>query len=129
MPPESEAVGGSADDPTPDRYVIPEPDEIASTYVRNEAPWVGFGPSFAGPPPPSEDSEFTRIVRRRQHWRASVAWAVTGAFIIVAAWFLPVLLAPTSSLGRVGSFDILAVGGIVSLAVLWRMWRWANDRN
>ncbi|HEX7589750.1 MAG TPA: hypothetical protein VF362_02100, partial [Demequinaceae bacterium] len=91
MPASPETELGSTSEVVQDRYVIPEPEEIVPTYVRHEAPWVGFGPSVAGPPPPSEESEFTRILRRRRHGRESVAWVITGAFIVTAAWFLPVL--------------------------------------
>lgn len=115
-------------DPAQDRYVIPEPEEIVPTYVRHEAPWGGFGPSVAAPPAPSEESEFTRILRKRRRGKETLAWAVTGACIVTAAWFLPILLAPTSQLGRVGSFAVLALGGFVALTVLWRTWRWAHGK-
>jgi hypothetical protein len=126
MPASAETEWGSASEAVPDPYVIPEPEEIVPTYVRHEAPWVGFEPSLTGPPTPSEESEFTRILRRRRHGRESIAWVVTGAFIITAAWFLPLLISPTSQLGRVGSFLALSVGGFASLGILWRTWHWAH---
>jgi hypothetical protein len=128
MPPESETERGAVDTIGGDRYLLPDPDQLASTYVRNEAPWVGFGSPMGASPPPSDEPEFTRIVRQRQRWKETAAWAVTGAFILTAAWFLPILLAPTSQLGRVGSFAALALGGFVALAVLWRTWRWAHGK-
>ena len=129
MPPETDAEWGPTADVVQDRYAIPEPEEIVPTYVRNEAPWVGFGPAVVGPPAQTaEEMEFTRILRRRRRWRESLAWVVTGACILTAAWFLPILLVPTSQLGRVGSFAALALGGFVALAILWRTWHWAHDR-
>jgi hypothetical protein len=115
MPPESETEWGSVD-----------PDPLAPTYVRNEAPWVGFGSSMGESLEPSEEPEFTRVVRKRRPWKATVAWSVTGVAIVAAAWFVPILLAPTSQLGRVGAFAALALGGLVVLAVVWRTWRWTR---
>ena len=118
-----------------DRYAMPEPDEIVPTYVRNEAPWVGITGVVANPDlsvlsdapaVPGQEPEFTRIVPARQRWREAIAWATTAAFIIAAAWFLPVLMAPTSSLGRVGSFATLSVGGLTAVVVLVQTWRWAH---
>ncbi len=126
VPPESETEGGSVDPIGGDRYVIPDPDQLVPTYVRNETPWVGFSSPMEEAPVASDEPEFTRIVRRRRRWREMVAWCVTGVFIVTAAWFLPTLLAPTSDFGRVGSFVALALGGLAVLAVLWRTWRWAH---
>ena len=128
MPPESEIDKGAVDTVGGDRYLLPDPDQLAPTYVRNEAPRVGFSSAMGASPVPGDEPEFTRIVRQRQRWRETVAWAVTGAFILTVAWFLPILLAPTSQLGRVGSFAALAFGGFVALAVLWRTWGWAHDK-
>jgi hypothetical protein len=129
MPLESETEWGTADPVVEDRYLLPEEDQLVPTYVRNEAPWVGFSSSIGAPPIPSDEPEFTRIVRQRRRWKETIAWVVTGAFIVTAAWFLPILLAPTSQLGRVGFFAALALGGIVALAVLWRTWRWAHVKD
>jgi hypothetical protein len=126
MPASAETEFGSTSEAVQDRYVIPKPEEIVPTYVRNEAPWVGISPSIAGPPAPNEESEFTLILRRRRRGRESAAWVVTGAFIVTAAWFLPVLTSPRSELGRVGSFVALSVGGVASLGILWRTWHWAH---
>jgi hypothetical protein len=115
MPPESETEWESVD-----------PDPFVPTYVGNEAPWVGIGSSMGESLEPSEEPEFTRIVRKRRPWKAAVAWSVTGVVIVAAAWFLPILLAPTSQLGRVGSYAALALGGLAILAVLWRTWRWTR---
>jgi hypothetical protein len=129
MPPESATEWGPADPAGADRYLLPDPDQLAPNYVRNDAPWVGFSGAAGAPPAPSDEPGFTRIVRPRQRGKDTVAWVVTGAFIVTAAWFLPILLAPTSQLGRVGSFVALAAGGIVALAVMWRTWRWANGKD
>jgi len=128
MPPETEAEWGTVESVGGDRYRLPDPDQPAPTYVHNEAPWVGFSNPIGASPAPSDEPGFTRIVRPRQRWKESVAWVVTGGFIVTAAWFLPILLAPTSQLGRVGSFAVLAIGGIAALGVLWRTWRWADGR-
>ncbi len=123
------------EEPPVDRYAIPEPDQIVPTYVRNEAPWVGIpgeaanlDPSVLADAPsvPSEEPEFTRIVRARQRGKEAIAWMVTGGFIVTAAWFLPILLVPTSPLGRVGSFATLSVGGGVAVVTLLQTWRWAH---
>ena len=130
MPPETEPEWGAASEVVQDRYAIPEPEEIVPTYVRHEAPWVGFGPAVSGPPAQTaEEMEFTRILRRQRRWKETLAWLVTGAFILTAAWFMPILLVPTSQLGRVGSFAALAIGGFVALAVLWRTWHWAHGKD
>jgi hypothetical protein len=128
MPPEPETERGTVEPIGGDRYLMPEEDQLVPTYVGNEAPWVGFSSSMGETPAPSDEPEFTRIVRRRQRWRETIAWAVTGALILTAAWFLPILLVPTSQFGRVGSFAALALGGLVALAVLWRTWRWAHGK-
>jgi hypothetical protein len=118
-----------------DRYAIPEPDEIVPTYVRNEAPWVGvreevLNPGFGGPSDspavPGDEPDYTRLVRPRQRWRDVVAWTTTGAFVVTAAWFLPILMVPTSPLGRVGSFATLSAGGLAAVVVLVKTWRWAH---
>jgi hypothetical protein len=118
-----------------DRYAMPEPDEIVPTYVRHEAPWVGIRGEVANPglsaladapAVPNAEPEFTRLVRARQRWRDAVAWMVTGAFIVTAAWFLPILLVPTSPLGRVGSFATLSASGLMAAVVLLQTWRWAH---
>jgi hypothetical protein len=132
--PEPEVDRYAMPEPEVDRYAMPEPDEIVSTYVRNEAPWVGIRGVVANPDlsaladapsVPGDEPEFTRVVRARRRWREAVAWLVTAAFILAGAWFLPVLLVPTTSLGRVGSFATLSVGGLVALVTLVQTWRWA----
>ncbi len=131
----TEAAWGSTAEPAVDRYVMPEPDQIAPTYVRNEAPWVEISGEIANPDlsaladapvAPGVEPEFTRMLRARRRWRDAVAWAVTGGFIVTAAWFLPILLVPTSPLGRVGSFAALSVGGCVVAVALLQTWRWAR---
>lgn len=121
--------------PAVDRYAMPEPDDIVPTYVRNEAPWVGISGVVANPDlsvlaeapaAPGVEPEFTRIVRAPQRWKEAVAWVTTAAFIMAAAWFLPILIVPTSPLGRVGSFATLSVSGLVAVAVLVQTWRWAH---
>jgi hypothetical protein len=98
-----------------DRYAMPPESETEWESVDPDP----FVPTYVEP-------EFTRIVRKRRPWKAAVAWSVTGVVIVAAAWFLPILLAPTSQLGRVGSYAALALGGLAILAVLWRTWRWTR---
>jgi hypothetical protein len=135
-PPYASDEGLSAiPEPAFDRYAIPEPDEIVPTYVRNETPWEGISGEPASPDfaplaevraATGDEPEFTRLLRRRQRWRDTVAWITTGALIVTTAWFLPVLLVPTSSLGRVGAFATLSVGGLTAVVVLVKTWRWAH---
>lgn len=126
--------------PSEDRYLQPDEDSAAtSSYVRNEAPWVGFedapppadpdGPAWVpGGGPPVEDVEFTRIIRHRRRARDAVAWAVTAGAVVLAAWGVPTLLEPTSQLARFASYGILILGGAAAVFAVVRVWRWALGR-
>lgn len=114
----------------------PEHEASGGVYVRNEAPWSGVaaaGPiprAVTGGPGPSaaEDQEITVMVRRRRVGRLAVAWAVTGAAVVVVAWTLPFLLAPTTNLGRIASFAAMVIGGFGLLFAVTRTWAWAQGR-
>ena len=90
---------------------------------------MGQQAESTAPPIPGDEPDFTRIVRQESRWRDVVAWSVTAAFILLGAWFLPLLLSPTSNLGRIGSFATLAGGGLAALGTIVGAWRWAHRRD